>query len=91
NVEFLDAICPQARVDLAEREVHREQGREEHQFAGEPDDGSDRRHIGSVDRVVGWCFSQCRHAAYSGKGRGALGARGRDLGIKERWLESQSD
>ena len=56
-------------LTAADREVHREQCREEHQLRGEPDDGSDADHVRSVDgrRCAGCrlhCCSCCRHGRH---------------------------
>src|SRR5690242_5421475 len=45
-------------------EVHREQGREEHQLRGQPDDGADADQVGSAGRRAGGrLHGCCRHEA----------------------------
>jgi site-specific DNA recombinase len=53
DIEKLGLVCPDTGVHRPQREVHREQGREEHQLAGQPDDRADRHHVGPVGRGMG--------------------------------------
>ena len=48
------SVCSAHRSgdDRADREVHREEAREEHQLAGEPHDGAHRHHVGPGRRPV---------------------------------------
>ena len=63
------AVCSAHSSGESERicEVHGEQAREEHQLAGEPDDGADRHHVGSGRRTgaqvhrARWCCRCGRH------------------------------
>src|SRR5882757_2684831 len=61
--------------DRTEREVHREEGREEHQLGTQPDDGSDAGEVRPVDRrvrVPGFYCCCCRHVRhYVGRLSGA--------------------
>ena len=52
EVEQLRLGLPELGLDRADREVHREQGREEHQLGGQPDDGADGGAVRPVDRDV---------------------------------------
>ena len=67
TLSFAVSCGPQVRADRADREVGREQRREEHQLAGEPDDGADADHARTVVVPVqpgGRDRCCCRHARH---------------------------
>ena len=51
DVEQGGLFSPQLRIDRSQGEIHREQGCEKHQLAGEPHDRADRNHV----RPIGGC------------------------------------
>ena len=52
NIEQLRFCGPHLRVHCSEREIHGEQGREEHELAREPHDRSDRDHVRPIGRSM---------------------------------------
>src|SRR3954469_14644881 len=73
DVQLLRLGGPQLGPHGPDREVHREQAREEHQLAGQPDDGPDLDHVGPVDADVllrGLGQGSGRHARHYGPSRG---------------------
>ena len=50
DVQQFGAVGPEFRRRASEREVDREQSREEHHFAAEPHDGADSYRIRALDR-----------------------------------------
>ena len=65
NIQQLGFFGPHLGVDRSEGEVHGEEGGEEHELAGQPDDGADRHHVGPIRRRMGigsWDSRRIRHA-----------------------------
>src|SRR5690606_1676011 len=95
DVEHVVVLWPDVRRHRTVREVHGEQSGEEHELAGQPDDGADRDGVRAVDVHLGGAWSsRCRrHAGHYGPRQGGTdhSARARFLGAATPTVELPHD